>query len=163
MSRLAPPVCVSSRPLSPCAPVSSSWVVGPLTSAEDTPLTALALAMLWRKAGGPPGVVNVVPTSRELVQEVGLVLTGHESVRKVSFTGSTVVGKQLLQQAAGTVKKSSMELGGNAPFLVRRGDRPGSSPAMHWQQELVGVGEAGSGRRSAAGDPCLAAAVPAWR
>lgn len=87
--------------------------------AEDTPLTSLALAWLWEKAGGPKGVVNVVPTSRELVQEVGNVLTTEEAVRKVSFTGSTAVGKQLLRQAASTVKRTSMELGGNAPFVVR--------------------------------------------
>lgn len=63
----------------------------------------------------------MVPTSRERVQEVGNVLTTHEEVRKISFTGSTAVGKQLLKQAAGTVKRSSMELGGNAPFVVRTG------------------------------------------
>lgn len=87
-------------------------------TAEDTPLTALALAWLWEKAGGPKGVVNVVPTPRELVQEVGNVLTTDEAVRKISFTGSTAVGKQLLKQAASTVKRTSMELGGNAPFVV---------------------------------------------
>lgn len=87
--------------------------------AEDTPLTSLALAWLWEKAGGPKGVVNVVPTPRDLVQEVGNVLTTDEAVRKVSFTGSTAVGKQLLRQAASTVKSTSMELGGNAPFVVR--------------------------------------------
>lgn len=64
-------------------------------------------------------MVNVVPTPRELVQEVGNVLTTDEAVRKISFTGSTAVGKHLLKQAAGTVKKASMELGGNAPFVVR--------------------------------------------
>lgn len=93
--------------------------VRPTFSAEDTPLTALALAWLWEKAGGPKGVVNVVPTPRELVQEVGNVLTTDEAIRKVSFTGSTAVGKQLLRQAASTVKSTSMELGGNAPFVVR--------------------------------------------
>lgn len=86
--------------------------------AEDTPLTSLALAWLWQKAGGPSGVLNVVPTSRDLVPEVGDVLTSHLDVRKISFTGSTAVGKQLLRQAAGTVKRTSMELGGNAPFVV---------------------------------------------
>lgn len=63
-------------------------------------------------------MLNVVPTSRELVQEVGSVLTSHEDVRKISFTGSTAVGKLLLRQAAGGVKRTSMELGGNAPFVV---------------------------------------------
>lgn len=69
-------------------------------------------------AGGPKGVLNVVPTPRELVQEVGGVLASHMDVRKISFTGSTKVGKQLLEQAAGTVKRTSMELGGDAAFVV---------------------------------------------
>ncbi|MEL6103441.1 MAG: NAD-dependent succinate-semialdehyde dehydrogenase [Pseudomonadota bacterium] len=84
--------------------------------AEDTPLSALALAKLALEAGIPAGVFNVVPTSRPA--EVGGVLTRHELVRKISFTGSTQTGSLLLQQAAGTVKKVSMELGGNAPFIV---------------------------------------------
>ncbi|MEL7453014.1 MAG: aldehyde dehydrogenase family protein, partial [Pseudomonadota bacterium] len=84
--------------------------------AEDTPLSALALAKLAQEAGIPAGVFNVVPTSRPA--EVGGVLTRHELVRKISFTGSTQTGSLLLQQAAGTVKKVSMELGGNAPFIV---------------------------------------------
>lgn len=77
------------------------------------------MAQLWEKAGGPRGVLNVVTTPRELVGEVGGVLSRHPDVRKISFTGSTVVGKQLLSQAADTVKRTSMELGGNAPFVVR--------------------------------------------
>ena len=84
--------------------------------AEDTPLSALALAKLALDAGIPAGVFSVVPTSRPA--EVGGVLTGHELVKKISFTGSTQTGKILLEQAAGTVKKVSMELGGNAPFIV---------------------------------------------
>ncbi|MEL7547611.1 MAG: NAD-dependent succinate-semialdehyde dehydrogenase [Pseudomonadota bacterium] len=84
--------------------------------AEDTPLSALALAKLALDAGIPAGVFSVVPTSKPA--EVGGVLTGHELVKKISFTGSTQTGKILLQQAAGTVKKVSMELGGNAPFIV---------------------------------------------
>lgn len=90
----------------------------PSHAAEDTPLTMLALATLWEKAGGPSGVMNVVPTPRSLVKEVGEMLATHVDVRKVSFTGSTAVGKLLLQQAAGTVKRTSLELGGNAPFVV---------------------------------------------
>ena len=84
--------------------------------AEDTPLSALALAKLALDAGIPAGVFSVVPTSNPA--EVGGVLTGHELVKKISFTGSTQTGKILLEQAAGTVKKVSMELGGNAPFIV---------------------------------------------
>ncbi|MEX6633359.1 NAD-dependent succinate-semialdehyde dehydrogenase [Hyphococcus lacteus] len=84
--------------------------------AEDTPLSALALAVLAEKAGLPAGVLNIVPTTK--AADVGLELTTNPLVRKVSFTGSTGVGKVLLQQAASTVKKVSMELGGNAPFIV---------------------------------------------
>lgn len=84
--------------------------------AEDTPLSALALAACAQDAGLPSGVLNVVPTSRPSV--VGETLTSSEIVRKISFTGSTNVGRLLLSQSATTVKKVSMELGGNAPFIV---------------------------------------------
>ncbi len=83
--------------------------------ASATPFSALALAELAVEAGIPPGVFNVV-TGRSDV--VGGVLTSSSLVRKLSFTGSTEVGKQLMVQCAGTVKKVSMELGGNAPFIV---------------------------------------------
>ena len=84
--------------------------------AEATPLSALALAVLAEKAGIPPGVFQVLPTSQP--KAVGHVLTTHPGIRKVSFTGSTAVGKILLKQSADTVKRVSMELGGNAPFIV---------------------------------------------
>lgn len=84
--------------------------------AEDTPLSALALAACAQESGLPAGVFNVVPTSRPA--EVGEALTSSEIVRKISFTGSTAVGRRLLSQSAPTVKKVSMELGGNAPFIV---------------------------------------------
>ncbi len=84
--------------------------------AEDTPLSALAIARLAEQAGVPAGVFNVVPTSDPAA--VGGELTRHPLVRKVSFTGSTEVGRLLLEQSAGTVKRVSMELGGNAPFIV---------------------------------------------
>lgn len=84
--------------------------------AEDTPLSALAMGVLAEWAGVPAGVFNVVPTSRPV--KVGGELTGNAKVRKLSFTGSTQVGKLLLSQCAATVKKVSMELGGNAPFLI---------------------------------------------
>uniref|UniRef100_A0A667Z4H7 Succinate-semialdehyde dehydrogenase n=1 Tax=Myripristis murdjan TaxID=586833 RepID=A0A667Z4H7_9TELE len=86
--------------------------------AEDTPLSALALAELASQAGIPPGVFNVVPCSREKTPEVGKVLCTDDLVAKVSFTGSTATGKILLKHAADTVKKVSMELGGHAPFIV---------------------------------------------
>ena len=84
--------------------------------AEDTPLSALAAAACAHEAGIPPGVFNVVPTSNPA--EVGGELTSNPLVRKLSFTGSTEVGKLLLRQSADTVKKVSMELGGNAPFII---------------------------------------------
>ncbi len=83
--------------------------------ASQTPFTALALAELAQRAGLPPGVLNVVTGE---AATIGKVLTSHPQVRKVSFTGSTAVGKQLLAQSAGTLKHVSLELGGNAPFIV---------------------------------------------
>ncbi|KAL7392879.1 hypothetical protein ABVT39_003208 [Epinephelus coioides] len=86
--------------------------------AEDTPLSALALAELAEQAGIPAGVFNVVPCSREKTPSVGQVLCTDPLVAKISFTGSTATGKLLLKMAADTVKKASMELGGHAPFIV---------------------------------------------
>ncbi|KAM7382833.1 hypothetical protein PAMP_002539 [Pampus punctatissimus] len=86
--------------------------------AEDTPLSALALAELAEQAGIPAGVFNVVPCSRERTPSVGEVLCTDPLVAKISFTGSTATGKVLLRLAADTVKKASMELGGHAPFIV---------------------------------------------
>ena len=83
--------------------------------ASQTPFTALALAELAQRAGLPPGVLNVVTGD---AATIGGVLTSHPLVRKVSFTGSTVVGKHLLAQCAPTLKHVSLELGGNAPFIV---------------------------------------------
>lgn len=83
--------------------------------ASSTPYSALALAELADQAGIPPGVLNVVTGNSTVV---GTELTTNSIVRKLSFTGSTEVGKHLMEQCAGTVKKVSMELGGNAPFIV---------------------------------------------
>ena len=83
--------------------------------ASATPFSALALGELATRAGIPPGVFNVITGPS---RETGGELTGNPTVRKLSFTGSTEVGKLLLEQCAGTVKKVSMELGGNAPFIV---------------------------------------------
>ncbi|GAB58950.1 NAD-dependent succinate-semialdehyde dehydrogenase [Rheinheimera nanhaiensis] len=90
-----------------------SFVVKP---AQQTPLSALALAELADQAGIPPGVFNVVVGSD--AKAIGAVLTQHPLVAKFSFTGSTAVGKQLLKQCADGVKRVTMELGGNAPFIV---------------------------------------------
>jgi len=83
--------------------------------AQDTPLTALALAVLAEQAGFPPGVFNVVTGEPA---PIGGELTANPGVRKLSFTGSTQVGRLLMRQCADTVKKLSLELGGNAPFIV---------------------------------------------
>ncbi|KAG9255978.1 succinate-semialdehyde dehydrogenase NADP+ [Emericellopsis atlantica] len=83
----------------------------------ETPFTALALAELAHRAGIPKGVVNVV-TALDNTPEVGETLTTSDTVRKVSFTGSTNVGKLLMKQSSGSLKKLSMELGGNAPLIV---------------------------------------------
>jgi succinate-semialdehyde dehydrogenase/glutarate-semialdehyde dehydrogenase len=84
--------------------------------APETPLTALALAALAEAAGFPPGVYNTVTTTDSA--GVGRELCEHPAVRKLSFTGSTAVGKLLMAQCAPTLKKLSLELGGNAPFIV---------------------------------------------
>ncbi|PHI18253.1 succinate-semialdehyde dehydrogenase (NADP(+)) [Lewinellaceae bacterium SD302] len=107
------PNAMITRKVAPALAVGCTVVIKP---AEDTPLSALALAELADRAGFPAGVLNVLPTSRP--KEVGGVLTESFTVRKLSFTGSTAVGKQLMKQCAGTLKKLSLELGGNAPFIV---------------------------------------------
>ena len=98
-----------------CAPALAAGCPVVIKPATATPYSALALAELAERAGIPAGVVNILTGG---AREVGGELTGNPTVRKLSFTGSTEVGKVLMQQCAGTVKKVSMELGGNAPFLV---------------------------------------------
>ncbi|HEY4200183.1 MAG TPA: NAD-dependent succinate-semialdehyde dehydrogenase [Devosiaceae bacterium] len=98
-----------------CAPALAAGCTVVCKPAEDTPLTALALAGLAEEAGVPPGVFNVITGDPVAI---GGVLTRHEAVRVITFTGSTEVGKLLMRQAADGVKKISLELGGNAPFLV---------------------------------------------
>ncbi|TGN98685.1 MULTISPECIES: NAD-dependent succinate-semialdehyde dehydrogenase [unclassified Burkholderia] len=88
---------------------------GVIKPASQTPLSSLALGVLAERAGLPAGVCNIVTGS---ARAIGAELTRHPAVRKLSFTGSTEVGSQLLAQCAPTVKKTSMELGGNAPFIV---------------------------------------------
>jgi succinate-semialdehyde dehydrogenase/glutarate-semialdehyde dehydrogenase len=99
-----------------CAPALAAGCTVVVKPAEDTPLSALALAELALRAGIPAGVFNVVPTSQPA--KVGGELTQNPVVRKFSFTGSTEIGKLLMRQCASTVKKVSLELGGNAPFIV---------------------------------------------
>jgi succinate-semialdehyde dehydrogenase/glutarate-semialdehyde dehydrogenase len=104
---------MATRKLGPALAAGCTVVLKP---AEDTPLTALAVAGLLKEAGVPAGVVNVVPTSRPGPGVAAMM--ADRRVRKLSFTGSTEVGRRLLRQAADTVLSCSMELGGNAPFIV---------------------------------------------
>lgn len=107
------PVAMITRKVTPALAAGCTVVVKP---AEDTPLCALALAALAEKAGVPKGVFNVVTCKDPIA--VGDVLTTDPRVKMITFTGSTEVGKILMRQAAGTVKKVALELGGNAPLIV---------------------------------------------
>ncbi|MFU2077043.1 NAD-dependent succinate-semialdehyde dehydrogenase [Avibacterium endocarditidis] len=98
------------------APALAAGCAVVLKPAPETPLSALALAELASQAGLPKGLLNVIPTTQ--AAEVGKVLTESPIIRKLTFTGSTKVGKLLMAQSASTVKKLSLELGGNAPALV---------------------------------------------
>ncbi|MFM2004899.1 MAG: hypothetical protein RLZZ09_554 [Pseudomonadota bacterium] len=101
-----------------CAPALAAGCTVVVKPAEATPMTALALADLAMKAGIPAGVFNVVLGDAQAAPEIGRVLCEDPRVRKLSFTGSTEVGRILLRQSADTIKKLSLELGGNAPFIV---------------------------------------------
>ncbi len=109
------PVSMITRKVSPALAAGCTVVIKP---AEDTPLCALALAHLAIEAGFPSGVLNVVTCSLDQVAAVGQKLCADTRVRKISFTGSTEVGRILVRQGADTLKRVSMELGGNAPFIV---------------------------------------------
>jgi succinate-semialdehyde dehydrogenase / glutarate-semialdehyde dehydrogenase len=106
------PLAMITRKAAPAIAAGCTMVLKP---AEDTPLSALALAVLAEQAGIPAGVFNVVAGD---ARAIGKVLTESEIVRKLSFTGSTRTGKLLAAQCANTLKKMSLELGGNAPFIV---------------------------------------------
>lgn len=108
------PAAMITRKIGPALAAGCTVVA---KSPGETPFTAAALAELAHRAGIPPGVVNIV-TALENTAEVGETLTSSEIVKKVSFTGSTRVGKLLMKQSADTLKKLSFELGGNAPFIV---------------------------------------------
>ena len=109
------PAAMITRKVAPGLAVGCTFVVKP---AEATPLTALALGQLAIEAGMPAGAFNVVVGNGDKSPEIGLEMCTSKIVRKVSFTGSTEVGRILLRQSADTVKKLSLELGGNAPFIV---------------------------------------------
>ena len=109
------PVAMITRKVAPALAAGCPVVIKP---AEQTPLSALALAELAQRAGMPAGVLNVVTADAANSIRVGNVLCASETVRHLSFTGSTEVGRILMKQCAPTVKKLSLELGGNAPFIV---------------------------------------------
>jgi succinate-semialdehyde dehydrogenase/glutarate-semialdehyde dehydrogenase len=106
------PAAMVTRKVAPALAAGCSMVLKP---SEATPFSALALALLAEQAGVPPGVFNVVTGSPV---GIGGELTSNPIVRKLSFTGSTEIGRLLMQQSASTIKKLSLELGGNAPFIV---------------------------------------------
>jgi len=107
------PAAMATRKLGPALAAGCTAIVKPAT---ETPLTTLLIARMLEEAGAPPGVVGVLTTSRP--GEVVAEMVGDPRVRKLSFTGSTEVGRRLLALAARSVVNVSMELGGNAPFLV---------------------------------------------
>src|SRR5262245_10234571 len=106
------PAAMITRKVGPALAAGCTVVVKPAT---QTPYSAFALAELAERAGVPKGVINVVTGT---ASEIGGEMTSNPIVRKLSFTGSTEIGKKLMEQCAGTVKKLSLELGGNAPFIV---------------------------------------------
>jgi succinate-semialdehyde dehydrogenase/glutarate-semialdehyde dehydrogenase len=107
------PLAMITRKVAPALAAGCPVVIKP---PSETPLTALALADLAEKAGFPPGVYNTVTTTES--SDVGKELSENPKIRKLSFTGSTQVGKMLMSQCSSTLKKVSLELGGNAPFIV---------------------------------------------
>jgi len=106
------PAAMITRKVAPALAAGCTAIVKP---ASQTPLTALAMAELSRRAGLPAGVLNVITGSAAVI---GTELTANPIVRKLSFTGSTEVGRKIMAQCADTIKKVSLELGGNAPFIV---------------------------------------------
>lgn len=109
------PIAMITRKVAPAVAAGCTIIIKP---AEQTPLSALALAELAHQAGFPPGVINIVTADAARSVEVGKILCASPTVRHLSFTGSTPVGRTLMQQCAPTVKKLALELGGHAPFIV---------------------------------------------
>lgn len=109
------PIAMITRKVAPALAAGCTVVIKP---AEQTPLSALALAELARQAGLPAGVLNVLTADSDRSIEVGNILCESDVVRKLTFTGSTEVGRILMKQCAPTIKKLSLELGGHAPFIV---------------------------------------------
>ena len=109
------PIAMITRKVAPALAAGCPVVIKP---AEQTPLSALACAELAQRAGLPAGVLNIVTGDADSSIEIGGVLCASDTVRHLSFTGSTEVGRILMKQCAPTIKKMSLELGGNAPFIV---------------------------------------------
>jgi succinate-semialdehyde dehydrogenase/glutarate-semialdehyde dehydrogenase len=109
------PAAMPTRKAAPALAAGCTMVLKP---AEQTPLTALAVMRLGEEAGLPPGVLSIVTGDAEDAPAIGGEMTSNPLVRKLGFTGSTEIGKLLMAQCAGQVKKVSLELGGNAPFIV---------------------------------------------
>ena len=106
------PSAMITRKVAPALAAGCTMIVRPAT---ETPFSALALAHLAKQAGVPDGVLSVITGKSG---DIGKVLTGDDRIKKLSFTGSTEVGRILMEQCASTIKKLSLELGGNAPFIV---------------------------------------------
>jgi succinate-semialdehyde dehydrogenase/glutarate-semialdehyde dehydrogenase len=109
------PNAMITRKVAPALAAGCTVVLKP---AEQTPLSALALAELAERAGIPPGVLNIITADSDRSIAIGKVLCASPVVKKVTFTGSTAVGRILMQQSSPTIKKLSLELGGHAPFIV---------------------------------------------
>lgn len=109
------PLAMIARKIAPAIAAGCTVVAKP---AEDTPLTSLALLRLLERADAPPGVANIITASRARAAETVNEWLADGRVRKITFTGSTPVGKHLARESAGTLKRLSLELGGNAPFIV---------------------------------------------
>ena len=109
------PHSMITRKVAPALAAGCSVILKP---AEDTPLSALALADLADRAGLPKGLLSVIPCDRARAEMIGAALLNDKRIAKLSFTGSTIIGKKLMAQAANTVKNVSLELGGNAPFII---------------------------------------------
>jgi succinate-semialdehyde dehydrogenase/glutarate-semialdehyde dehydrogenase len=131
------PIAMGTRKIGPALAAGCTVVMKP---ASDTPLVALALADVMEEAGCPPGVVNIVPSRRS--SEVVNAMISDPRVRKLSFTGSTEVGRILLGEAAKRVLNVSMELGGNAPFLVLADADLEAAVAGAVQAKMRNAGEA---------------------
>jgi len=109
------PIAMITRKIAPAIAAGCTMVIKP---AEQTPLCALALAELAQRAGMPAGVVNIIPADADQSIAIGKIVCASPTIRHLSFTGSTEVGRILMAQCAPTIKKVALELGGHAPFIV---------------------------------------------